>query len=81
MTDAPRRGIRTVLQGLLALVLGIPATAAAFGVDAATAGKIGAVCALVTGVVTVVMNELEDRDIIPALLKAPASDGANPIPD
>lgn len=42
-------------------------------VSAATAGII----ALLTWVV----NALEDKGVVPAMLKSPASSGANPVPD
>lgn len=79
--DAPRRGIRSLLWALLALAAAVPANAAAFGLPAETVAKIGAVCAVLTAVTTAIVNALEDADVIPAFLKAPASDGANPVPD
>lgn len=81
MNDAPRRGIRSLMWALLALLAGVPATAAAFGLDPATTAKVGAVCALFTGIFTAAINGLEDAGYLPALLKAPPSGGANPVPD
>ena len=79
--DAPRRGIRSLLWGLLALAGSVPAASTAFDLSAGDVTKVGAVCAVLTAVVTAVTNALEDADVIPAFLKAPASDGANPVPD
>lgn len=79
MTDAQRRAIRTFLQALLALIPTIPGAAVAFDVSAATCAKIGAVGTILITVVTFVVNWLEDNTRMPALLKAHASEGLNPV--
>ena len=81
MTDALRRSLRTLAQALIALAAGVPTIAAAFDLDAVLVAKVGAVLAVATAVITAAVNGLEDRGTIPALLKAPASDGADPVPD
>lgn len=81
MNDPIRRGLRTLLQALIALAAGVPTIAAAFDLEAATVAQVGAVLAVATAIITAVVNGLEDRGAIPALLKAPPSAGANPVPD
>lgn len=81
MTDAIRRSLRTLAQALIALAAGVPTIAAAFDLDAGTVARVGAVLAVATAVITAAVNALEDRGTIPALLKAPPSAGANPVPD
>lgn len=81
MSDAIRRGLRTFLWGVVALAGGVPALAAAFDLSASTVAKVTAVFAVITAVVTAVINAAEDRGAIPAILKAPASEGENPVPD
>lgn len=78
MTDPIRRALRTLVQfvaagGLTALVDEVAA-------DLYGSAK-AAVFMLAALLVTYAQNELEDRGAIPAIGKAPASDGANPIPD
>lgn len=81
MKDAPRRGIRTLLWAILALAAAVPTSAAALGLTAEQTAKVGAICAIATAVTTAVVNTLEDAGHVPALLKAPASDGDQPVPD
>jgi hypothetical protein len=86
MSDAFRRALRTFIQAFLGSLLasGILSGIAADGVvDLAIFEKAG-VSALAAGVIAVLtwaQNALEDAAYIPSLLKAPASDGANPIPE
>lgn len=77
MSDATRRFLRTVIQliasgGLTAIV------------DAVVGGLSPAMIALVLAVwqavVTYCHNWLEDNTRFPAMLKAPASQGVNPVP-
>lgn len=79
MTDPIRRALRTLFQfiaggGLAALVTEVVAN-----VDDPTAKA--AITVFAAFLVAYAQNELEDRGAIPALLKAPPSPGANPIPD
>ena len=78
MNDSTRRAIRTALQSIVgalgAGVLNLVFTGINPGWRAVAA-------VVLTTVFTQIQNALEDRGTIPALLKAPASDGAEPIPD
>lgn len=77
-----RDSLRRAFRGLLQIVAGGGLTAL---VNEASAGLDGtwksAVFLVSTFLVTWAQNELEDMGAIPALLKAPASDGEHPIPD
>jgi hypothetical protein len=82
MTDAKRRGLRTAMQ----LVVTLGGNGALFGLLAVlgadvTLEQYGAVTAVLLPVVTAALNGMEDSGTIPALLKAPASPGVNPVPD
>jgi hypothetical protein len=78
MNDASRRGLRTLMQiGVVEAVLQL---LRAFGVNL-TEEQHAAILVLATPLVTAAQNWLEDRGNVPALLKAPASEGANPVPD
>lgn len=82
MSDATRRGLRTALQ----LIVTLLTNGAAFGLLAAldvsvTLEQYGAATAVLLPVVTAGLNALEDAGTIPALLKAPASPGATPVPE
>lgn len=81
MSDAIRRGLRTFLWGVVAMTGAIPTLAAAFNVPAGRVTQITAVFTAIAAVVTAVINAAEDKGVIPALLKSPASSGENPIPD
>jgi ABC-type multidrug transport system fused ATPase/permease subunit len=86
MTDALRRAIRTFVQTFLGVVIssGILSAAATDGVvDWSGAKKVAvsAMSAAVVAVLTFVQNALEDGGQIPAILKAPASSGENPVPE
>lgn len=81
MTDAVRRALRTLLWLTIAAAGAVPALAAAFNVDAALVGKIVAAFTFAGVLITAAINGLEDRGTIPAVLKAPPSAGANPVPD
>lgn len=89
LPDSVRRAVRTYLDALLGTFLGLWA-AAGIGAtqlpgvaDLAVIGKLALAAAIasVPALVSFVKNELEDRGAIPALLKAPSSDGADPVPD
>jgi hypothetical protein len=94
MPDSARRGLRTFLQafvGTLAL-LAIPAlTDIIRAVSSAEPYEIDfrfwqsvIVAACASGVIALIsflQNLLEDKAGLPAVLKAPASSGVNPVPD
>lgn len=89
MSDAIRRGIRTYLDSLIGsftvlwLSSGIGADGTLPGVaDLSVIGKLGlaAVISSVPMALSIVKNSLEDHGKIPAILKAPASDGVAPVP-
>lgn len=82
MSDALRRGLRTALQ----LVVTLLGNGALFGLLVVlevpvTLEQFGAVSAVLLPIVTAGLNALEDRGTIPAVLKAPASPGAHPVPE
>jgi hypothetical protein len=81
MTDAIRRGLRTALWGLVAMTGAIPGLAAAFDLPAGIVAKVTTVFTAIAALVTVAINAAEDKGLVPALLKAPASSGENPLPD
>ena len=79
MSDALRRAIRTAMQliaggGLGTVVTEIVAKTADPAVKAA-------IVLASVWVVTYAQNWLEDNTAFPALLKAPASEGENPVPE
>ena len=79
MNDSTRRGLRTAYQLLISLIAVLPTLAVLdWGDDT---GKALATLIAWGAVATKLINALEDSGSLPAILKAPASDGANPIPD
>lgn len=78
MSDSLRRGLRTLLDALLAVLAA--GVVDAYLVDMDPTQR-GALAVALTGVISVIKNALEDSGKIPAVLKAPASDGADPVPD
>ena len=86
MTDALRRALRTFFQTLVGTIItsGILSSTSETGVvDWSGLKKVG-VSALAAGIVAVLtwaQNALEDHTTVPAFLKAPASEGENPVPD
>lgn len=84
MSDAVRRAIRTFLQAFVGVLVSsgvLSAVGEAGVVDWSALKKVG-LSALGAGVValfTFIQNALEDEGSVPALLKAPASSGANPV--
>lgn len=78
MPDALRRALRTLFQAGTAGV--VVACYQAF-VHPLTAEQAAAALAGLTVVFTFGMNALEDAGAIPAFGKAPASVGADPVPD
>lgn len=86
MPDYLRRALRTFFQALLGSLLtsGVLSAASTDGVVDWSAAEKAAVAALAAAVIaafTLVQNLLEDHTAMPALFKAPASEGENPIPD
>lgn len=86
MTDAARRALRTWLQAFLGSLItsGVLSGVETDGVvDWAIAEKavIAALAAGVIALLTWAQNALEDTTQFPAVLKAPASEGVNPVPD
>ena len=78
MNDATRRAIRTALQSIVG-ALGAGVLNLVFtGINP---GWLAVAAVVLTTVFTQIQNALEDSGTIPALLKAPASDGVDPIPD
>lgn len=88
MSDSTRRTIRTVIDGVLgvlgalAVVLVVPGFQdwledLGYGKFFVSVSMLVVVC---TAFFTKLKNSLEDSNKIPALFKAPASDGANPVP-
>lgn len=86
MNDALRRAIRTFVQAFLGSIIssGVLSSVATDGVvDLSGIQKVGA-AAFAAGLIALVswaQNALEDGGAIPALLKAPASSGADPVPE
>lgn len=78
MSDALRRGTRTFLD--IAFVEAVLQVLMAFGVDF-TEAQHAAILVVAPFFISFGKNLLEDNGTIPALLKAPASEGENPIPD
>lgn len=80
MSDSTRRGLRTALQLLVSLLTsgGIVGVLALAGVEVTTEA-FAAISGVLLPFVTTLLNALEDNNTIPALLKAPASNGANPV--
>ena len=86
-SDSTRRALRTGIDAILAVlasfaaVLVFPGLGDAIGVGSEDLLRGGVVVGALVLFFTKVRNALEDRGTIPAILKAPASDGANPVPD
>lgn len=87
--DSTRRSLRTGIDAILTVLTATIAMLLFPGlaelVDSWTAAGTTAAAGIVCGALllffTKVRNALEDRGKIPALLKAPASSGADPVPD
>jgi hypothetical protein len=78
MNDATRRALRSLFQ--VGLVTAFVQLLIAFNVPV-TAQQQAAIVAFATPLLVLVQNLLEDAGSIPAYGKAPASPGANPVPD
>lgn len=78
MNDPLRRSLRGFFQ--IGFVEAILQLVIAFGVDL-TEAQHAAILVVAPFFVAFIQNYLEDNSALPALLKAPASDGENPVPD
>jgi hypothetical protein len=81
MTDPIRRALRTLLVLVVTMAGAVPALAAVFDVPAGTVAQVVAVFTFAGTLLTALLNHVEDTTSMPALLKAPASEGENPLPD
>lgn len=81
MNDSTRRAIRTALDLIPAVLAALAVLVGIFDLPAETVAKVGVVVGAVTMLCAKVRNALEDGGYIPALLKAPASDGSDPLPN
>ena len=94
MNDALRRGVRTFLQAFVGFLVLFAIPALQDLIRAVSSGEdyqfnfgfwqaivVAAVASGLVALITWAQNELEDKGAIPALLKAPASSGADPVPD
>lgn len=68
LSPATKRALRTLYQGVLALITLVPALVVALPEGSPLAVKLGAVVAAVAAV-SGVLNKLEDAGLIPAWLK------------
>lgn len=80
LNDSTRRALRTAYQYIVALVGIVPTLVLLVPTGSPLAAKLAIVLGYVA-IATKVLNSLEDKGLIPAWLKAPASEGANPVPD
>lgn len=78
MSDATRRALRTALQSVIG-ALGAGVLNLVF--PDINPGWLAVAAVVLTTGFTQLQNALEDSGAIPALLKAPASSGKDPIPD
>jgi hypothetical protein len=76
-SDAVRRALRTLFQFIAAGGLTELVDEVAADLTGTAKAAVFMVAALV---ITYAQNELEDRGAIPAVLKAPPSPGADPVP-
>lgn len=85
-SDSTRRALRTGIDAILGVLVALAGVVVIPGLDEAlglTGGELARAGVIVGALVlffTKLRNALEDRGTIPAVLKAPASDGADPIP-
>ena len=94
MSDALRRGIRTFFQGFIGVLALVAIPVLKQMVESAVGGQAididvnvwqGIIVAAIAGgliaLIAWAQNALEDRGTVPAPLKAPASEGINPVPN
>lgn len=78
-SDPLRRSLRSLLQ--VGLLQGLLQLYNAFAAVPLTADQNAAIMVVGTPILAFAQNLLEDSGYIPSLLKAPASSGADPIPN
>lgn len=79
MSDPQRRSLRAFLQiGFVQALIGLYN---AFAETDLTAEQVSAITIVVTPLLVLGQNMIEDGTSFPAFFKAPASGGANPVPD
>lgn len=81
LPDSTRRTIRGAFDVVPAILAGLLIMVPVLDLPAGTVAKVTAIMGALTLALSKIRNGLEDAGVIPAVLKAPASDGANPIPD
>lgn len=91
LPDSTRRAIRTALDNIVGVLILLGVILPFFGDFIREVGGADSVTAylakamvILTALVTLISrikNMLEDRGVIPALFKAPASNGEDPVPD
>ena len=79
MSDAQRRAVRSLLQ--VGLVQALIQLYNAFAPNKLTPEQASAITAVMTPLVVFAQNWLEDNTQMWAMLKSPASPGANPKPE
>ena len=82
MNDATRRALRTLVQTIVAFVLagGLAEVVNAYADEWAIHGANRMLLTAALTVVTWAQNAAEDKGVLPALLKPPASPAATPAP-
>lgn len=81
LSDSTRRSVRGLFDVVPAVLAAMAILVPALDLSAATTAKVGTTVAAITLALTKIRNGLEDAGLIPAVLKAPASNGADPVPD
>lgn len=81
LNDSTRRSLRTVLDVVPAIAATLLIIVPSLGLSAATVAQVGAILGGLVVLFAKIRNALEDSGVLPALLKAPASEGVHPIPD
>ena len=79
MSDAQRRALRSLFQ--VTLVQALITLYNAFAAVPLTVEQASAITLVATPLLVFGQNWLEDSTSFPAVLKAPASSGENPVPD
>ncbi len=80
MNDSTRRALRTILDLVPGVLAALLVLVPVLGLDPEAVAKVGVTVGAITVALAKIRNACEDAGLIPALLKAPASDGADPIP-
>jgi hypothetical protein len=84
--DAVRRGVRTFVQSFIGIFLATVSSAhivSANGIphlSTLESAVLAAAWGALIAVLAMAQNYLEDQNVIPAVLKAPPSPGADPVP-